>query len=158
MASVPLPMAPLTLNLSAAKASLFINSSSNNPPINSLCTVGLDKLGTNPKRLRSFVCRAASVTFRDLDADDFRHPLDRQVKCRLCYRYSCFCFCLPIIKKKKQIYSVLAKKQVDFGLLMFNSYVAQNTLLLRAIPGLNDIGKALLGKCFCLRTMVVAVM
>ncbi|XP_009784301.1 plastoglobule-localized metallopeptidase 48, chloroplastic isoform X2 [Nicotiana sylvestris] len=98
MASVPLPMAPLTLNLSAAKASLFINSSSNNPPINSLCTVGLDKLGTNPKRLRSFVCRAASVTFRDLDADDFRHPLDRQ-----------------------------------------------NTLLLRAIPGLNDIGKALLG-------------
>lgn len=45
-----------------------------------------------------FVCRAASLPFRDLDADDFRHPLDRQ-----------------------------------------------NTLLLRAIPGLKDIGKALLG-------------
>ncbi|MCE3050883.1 hypothetical protein HAX54_048350, partial [Datura stramonium] len=56
------------------------------------------KLGTNQGFSLS-VCRAgaASVTFRDLDADDFRHPLDRQ-----------------------------------------------NTLLLRAIPGLNDIGKALL--------------
>ncbi|GAB4847971.1 Plastoglobule-localized metallopeptidase 48, chloroplastic [Ancistrocladus abbreviatus] len=46
-------------------------------------------------------CRAAaasSVVFRDLDADDFRHPLDRQ-----------------------------------------------NTLLLRAIPGVNEVGKALLG-------------
>nr|XP_016438714.1 PREDICTED: protease HtpX homolog [Nicotiana tabacum] len=94
MASVPLPMAVAPLNLS----SLFINSSSNNPPISSLCTVGFKQLETNPKRLRSFVRRAASVTFRDLDADDFRHPLDRQ-----------------------------------------------NTLLLRAIPGLNDIGKALLG-------------
>ncbi|MQM19347.1 hypothetical protein Taro_052349 [Colocasia esculenta] len=41
---------------------------------------------------------AGSVVFRDLDADDFRHPLDKQ-----------------------------------------------NTLLLRAIPGLNEFGKALLG-------------
>ncbi|KAI4350511.1 hypothetical protein L6164_004961 [Bauhinia variegata] len=44
------------------------------------------------------VCRAAPVAFRDLDADDFRHPLDKQ-----------------------------------------------NTLILRAIPGLNELGKALLG-------------
>lgn len=47
------------------------------------------------------VCKAdssPSVSFRYLDADDFRHPLDKQ-----------------------------------------------NTLLLRAIPGLNEIGKALLG-------------
>ncbi|KVI02397.1 Peptidase M48, partial [Cynara cardunculus var. scolymus] len=49
------------------------------------------------------VCKAASpssssLSFRYLDADDFRHPLDKQ-----------------------------------------------NTLLLRAIPGLNEIGKALLG-------------
>lgn len=51
------------------------------------------------KRHKIFVCQAASsVAIRDLDADDFRHPLDRQ-----------------------------------------------NTLLLRAIPGLNEIGKALLG-------------
>lgn len=28
---------------------------------------------------RDFVCRAAAVVFRNLDADDFRHPLDRQV-------------------------------------------------------------------------------
>ncbi|KAF7801698.1 protease HtpX-like protein isoform X1 [Senna tora] len=44
------------------------------------------------------VCRVASVAFRDLDADDFRHPLDQQ-----------------------------------------------NTVILRAIPGLNELGKALLG-------------
>ncbi|KAL7608682.1 plastoglobule-localized metallopeptidase 48, chloroplastic [Lactuca sativa] len=52
--------------------------------------------------LQISVCKAASSSsplfFRDLDADDFRHPLDKQ-----------------------------------------------NTLLLRAIPGLNEIGKALLG-------------
>ncbi|XP_057983458.1 plastoglobule-localized metallopeptidase 48, chloroplastic isoform X2 [Malania oleifera] len=51
--------------------------------------------------LRVSVCRAAaasSVVFRDLDADDFRHPLDKQ-----------------------------------------------NTLIMRAIPGLNEVVKALLG-------------
>lgn len=59
--------------------------------------------------IRFCICRAASssssaatgaaaVVFGDLDADDFRHPLDKQ-----------------------------------------------NTLLLRAIPGLNEIGKAILG-------------
>ncbi|KAL9276969.1 hypothetical protein ACSQ67_025483 [Phaseolus vulgaris] len=51
------------------------------------------KIGSLP------VCRISSaVAFRDLDADDFRHPLDQQ-----------------------------------------------NTLILRAIPGLNELGKALLG-------------
>ncbi|XP_071694038.1 plastoglobule-localized metallopeptidase 48, chloroplastic [Rutidosis leptorrhynchoides] len=54
------------------------------------------------KRIQISVCKASSssssLSFRDLDADDFRHPLDKQ-----------------------------------------------NTLLLRAIPGLNEIGKALLG-------------
>lgn len=58
--------------------------------------------GTKRRALFS-VCRAeatvkSAVVFRNLDADDFRHPLDKQ-----------------------------------------------NTLLLRAIPGLNEIGKALLG-------------
>ncbi|KMT09091.1 hypothetical protein BVRB_6g131990 [Beta vulgaris subsp. vulgaris] len=57
----------------------------------------------NP-RINVSVCRASSaassssVVFRNLDADDFRHPLDQQ-----------------------------------------------NTLILRAIPGLNEIGKAILG-------------
>ncbi|KAF0933619.1 hypothetical protein E2562_018857 [Oryza meyeriana var. granulata] len=53
-----------------------------------------------PRReiIRRISARAASVAARGLDADDFRHPLDKQ-----------------------------------------------NTLLLRAIPGLNDMGKALLG-------------
>uniref|UniRef100_A0A5B6Z8S5 Peptidase M48 domain-containing protein n=1 Tax=Davidia involucrata TaxID=16924 RepID=A0A5B6Z8S5_DAVIN len=50
------------------------------------------------RRIRVSVFKAASVAFRDLDADDFRHPLDKQ-----------------------------------------------NTLILRAIPGLNELGKALLG-------------
>ncbi|KAK6928530.1 Peptidase M48, partial [Dillenia turbinata] len=56
------------------------------------------------RRARISVCRASSpsssssaVVFRNLDADDFRHPLDKQ-----------------------------------------------NTLILRAIPGLNELGKALL--------------
>ncbi|KAF3965576.1 hypothetical protein ACB098_01G247600 [Castanea mollissima] len=56
----------------------------------------------NRTRIRVSVCRAASpspsLVFRNLDADDFRHPLDKQ-----------------------------------------------NTLILRAIPGLNELGKALLG-------------
>ncbi|KAM5582001.1 hypothetical protein ABKV19_010957 [Rosa sericea] len=43
-------------------------------------------------------CRASSVVFRNLDADEFRHPLDKQ-----------------------------------------------NTLILRAIPGLTEVGKVLLG-------------
>ncbi|XP_077228024.1 peptidase family M48 family protein [Tasmannia lanceolata] len=48
--------------------------------------------------VRVSICRAASVAFRDLQPDDFRHPLDQQ-----------------------------------------------NTMLLRTIPGLNELGKALLG-------------
>ncbi|XP_038714799.1 uncharacterized protein LOC120008523 isoform X2 [Tripterygium wilfordii] len=47
---------------------------------------------------RVTVCSAAPVVFHNLDADDFRHPLDKQ-----------------------------------------------NTLILRVIPGLNDLGKAILG-------------
>ncbi|XP_041005829.1 protease HtpX homolog [Juglans microcarpa x Juglans regia] len=58
---------------------------------------GFKTSGKN-SRIRVSVCRAASVVFHDLDADDFRHPLDKQ-----------------------------------------------NTLILRAIPGLNELGKALLG-------------
>ncbi|KAA8548233.1 hypothetical protein F0562_004506 [Nyssa sinensis] len=50
------------------------------------------------RRIRVSVVKATSVVFRNLDADDFRHPLDKQ-----------------------------------------------NTLILRAIPGLNELGKALLG-------------
>ncbi|XP_052197977.1 plastoglobule-localized metallopeptidase 48, chloroplastic [Diospyros lotus] len=64
--------------------------------------VCLSQTGFGPmkqkQRVSVSVCRAASVVFRNLDADDFRHPLDKQ-----------------------------------------------NTLILRAIPGLNELGKALLG-------------
>ncbi|KAL8139964.1 hypothetical protein V2J09_005985 [Rumex salicifolius] len=52
----------------------------------------------SPIKSRGFSCRAASVVFRNLDADDFRHPLDRR-----------------------------------------------NTLLLKAIPGLNDFIRTLIG-------------
>lgn len=66
-----------------------------------------NKFGSFKKnRIQISVCKSSAtsstsaslLSFRDLDADDFRHPLDKQ-----------------------------------------------NTLLLRAIPGLNEIGKALLG-------------
>lgn len=55
-------------------------------------------LAKKNQRVRVSVCRASSLFIRNLDADDFRHPLDKQ-----------------------------------------------NTLILRAIPGLNELGKALLG-------------
>ncbi|KAI7736165.1 hypothetical protein M8C21_015642 [Ambrosia artemisiifolia] len=60
----------------------------------------LKKKNNRYGRIHISVCKAvtSSLSFRDLDADDFRHPLDKQ-----------------------------------------------NTLLLKAIPGLNEIGKALLG-------------
>lgn len=51
-----------------------------------------------PVRKAAATAASSSVVFRDLDADDFRHPLDKQ-----------------------------------------------NTTILRAIPGLNELGKALLG-------------
>lgn len=41
--------------------------------------LGFGNLRKNP-RIRGSVGRAASVVFRDLDADDFRHPLDKQVR------------------------------------------------------------------------------
>ncbi|XP_030443632.2 LOW QUALITY PROTEIN: plastoglobule-localized metallopeptidase 48, chloroplastic [Syzygium oleosum] len=62
-------------------------------------SIGSDPAGRRRGFRRLSVHRAAAaVVFRDLDADDFRHPLDKQ-----------------------------------------------NTLILRAIPGLNDLGRALLG-------------
>ncbi|KAK1306608.1 hypothetical protein QJS10_CPA10g01598 [Acorus calamus] len=62
--------------------------------------VGSLALRYGPRKRRSSGIKvlASSVAFKDLDADDFRHPLDKQ-----------------------------------------------NTLLLRTIPGLNELGKALLG-------------
>ncbi|XP_049393628.1 uncharacterized protein LOC125858007 isoform X2 [Solanum stenotomum] len=43
------------------------------------CKIKPPITGFRKQRLSLFVCRAASLTFRDLDADDFRHPLDRQL-------------------------------------------------------------------------------
>ncbi|XP_022883922.1 uncharacterized protein LOC111400764 [Olea europaea var. sylvestris] len=93
MASIPLP----TLYLSAKFSPISLRSTARNKSAFNSFAVKFTLLNSNP-RSHKYVCRAASVVFRDLDADDFRHPLDRQ-----------------------------------------------NTLLLRAIPGLNEIGKALLG-------------
>ncbi|XVF16202.1 hypothetical protein REPUB_Repub10bG0011600 [Reevesia pubescens] len=62
-------------------------------------SVGYESVKKRNGRTRvSVYSRASPLVFRDLDADDFRHPLDKQ-----------------------------------------------NTLILRAIPGLNDLGRALLG-------------
>lgn len=94
MASIPLSslcvsQKPKSLSFSfVASDSLRFGSSS---------SLGFDSSRKN-RGVRISLCRAASVVFRDLDADDFRHPLDKQ-----------------------------------------------NTLILRAIPGLNDLAKVLLG-------------
>ncbi|KAK4746676.1 hypothetical protein SAY87_025713 [Trapa incisa] len=97
MASIPLPP---PVALSTHKPSLhglgFKRLSSSGARLASSLLVLKTENGR--RRVRSSVCRASAVVFRDLDADDFRHPLDKQ-----------------------------------------------NTLILRAIPGLNDLGKALLG-------------
>ncbi|KAF2316421.1 hypothetical protein GH714_041762 [Hevea brasiliensis] len=41
-------------------------------------SVGFSSIKKN-RGFRVSVCRAAAVVFRDLDADDFRHPLDKQL-------------------------------------------------------------------------------
>ncbi|XP_011098886.1 uncharacterized protein LOC105177426 isoform X1 [Sesamum indicum] len=95
MAAIPLPSLNCSEKLSPIS---FYFSTTNKPLISFPGGFKLKPLKSKP-RSKAFVCRAASsVAIRDLDADDFRHPLDRQ-----------------------------------------------NTLILRAIPGLNEIGKALLG-------------
>ncbi|KAF8369409.1 hypothetical protein HHK36_032579 [Tetracentron sinense] len=83
--------------LSWKPSSLFIDSVSTDRSRFNSSSSGFRSI---KKRLdnRICVCSAASVVFRNLDANDFQHPLDKQ-----------------------------------------------NTLLLRAIPGLNYIGRALLG-------------
>ncbi|OWM71434.1 hypothetical protein CDL15_Pgr005621 [Punica granatum] len=98
MASVPLSP---PLALSPHRPSLLLGLSVRGPS-SSHTRFGSSQLrlkqASGHRIVRPLVCRAAAVVFRDLDADDFMHPLDKQ-----------------------------------------------NTLLLRAIPGLNEFGKALLG-------------
>ncbi|XP_044503046.1 protease HtpX homolog [Mangifera indica] len=98
MAFVSLSSSSLFLSRKPLPLSFSYGVSSDKLSFGSL-SPGSFKYGTIKKCQRHGVCRAASsVVFRDLDADDFRHPLDKQ-----------------------------------------------NTLILRAIPGLNELGKALLG-------------
>ncbi|XP_068646198.1 plastoglobule-localized metallopeptidase 48, chloroplastic [Aristolochia californica] len=93
--SLPLHMATLFLSSSciSLKPNLLTLTFSDPPQ-----SVFSSRCRLNGKRYLPLRCRAAAVVFRDLQADDFRHPLDKQ-----------------------------------------------NTLLLRSIPGLNELGKALLG-------------
>lgn len=76
MASIPLSslcvsQKPKSLSFSfVASDSLRFGSSS---------LLGFESSRKN-RGIRVSVCRAASVVFRDLDADDFRHPLDKQVR------------------------------------------------------------------------------
>ncbi|KAJ0111485.1 hypothetical protein Patl1_03028 [Pistacia atlantica] len=98
MASVSLSSSSLFLSRKPLTLNFSYGVSSDKLSFGSLST-GSFKFGTIKNGQRLCVCRAASsVVFRDLDADDFRHPLDKQ-----------------------------------------------NTLILRAIPGLSEVGKALLG-------------
>lgn len=128
------------------------------------------------ERRRSRVLAVVSrVVFRDLDADDFRHPLDKQVGSflisqaklarswlqsmisfsRLLVKFwsISFCFepgevsnfCFPLVGSIFNWLFYIAK--ISFcSMSNFVAYVCvQNTLLLRTIPGLNELGKALLG-------------
>ncbi|XP_030544647.1 protease HtpX homolog [Rhodamnia argentea] len=93
-------MASATLSfLALPQRPRALSSGFRHPSVFGLSSVSIGSNSVGRRRgFRFSVCRAAAVVFRDLDADDFRHPLDKQ-----------------------------------------------NTLILRAIPGLNDVGKALLG-------------
>lgn len=51
---------------------------SNQLRLSTYSTVGF-RTTKRSRKVGITVCRAASVVFRDLDADDFRHPLDQQV-------------------------------------------------------------------------------
>ncbi|GAV64275.1 Peptidase_M48 domain-containing protein [Cephalotus follicularis] len=89
-------MASLSLSLLSSTLIFGYGVSGNKLSFNS-SSIGFGSI-IKQRRIRLSALRASSVVFRGLDADDFRHPLDKQ-----------------------------------------------NTLILRAIPGLNEVGKALLG-------------
>ncbi|XP_033129174.1 protease HtpX isoform X2 [Brassica rapa] len=99
--SVSAPVLPLCFHQSGEQSSrlAYIQQKRLSPGRNSRSSIGFGAEKVRKSRVRAPVCRAVPpLLFKDLDADDFRHPLDKQ-----------------------------------------------NTLLLRAIPGLNEFGKALLG-------------
>ncbi|XP_075499228.1 plastoglobule-localized metallopeptidase 48, chloroplastic [Primulina tabacum] len=96
MAAIPIPTLYSGEKLSPIS---FCSHATNKHTIKISGSFQFKRLRKSTRRGNDIFCRAASlVVIRDLDADEFRHPLDRQ-----------------------------------------------NTLILRAIPGLNEIGKALLG-------------
>ncbi|KAJ0433229.1 putative CAAX prenyl protease 1 [Helianthus annuus] len=139
-----------------------------------LFTSSYAKFGSLKKNpIQISVCKAvvsSSLSFRDLDADDFRHPLDKQNTLLLkaipglneigkallgCVRRSLL-FTSSYAKfgsLKKNPIQISVCKAVVSSSLSFRDLDAddfrhpldkQNTLLLKAIPGLNEIGKALL--------------
>ncbi|XP_059641813.1 plastoglobule-localized metallopeptidase 48, chloroplastic [Cornus florida] len=89
---------PSSLSFYWKPSTLFFNLNSANKSSLRLPPIGFGSIKKKNRKIRVSLSGATSVVFRDLDADDFRHPLDKQ-----------------------------------------------NTLILRAIPGLNELGKALLG-------------
>lgn len=137
MASIPLP----TLYLSAKFSPISLRSTARNKSAFNSFAVKFTLLNSNP-RSHKYVCRAASVVFRDLDADDFRHPLDRQVIDVIPWGTNflpCSVFLSGTVDGFHDNFWTLR------CLFVHQFIVVQNTLLLRAIPGLNEIGKALLG-------------
>lgn len=81
MAAVPLSSSSLFLSQKPTTTLSFSYGVSTDK-LNRSSFRGSDKFGTVKQSRRDrlvSVCRAASVVFRDLDADDFRHPLDKQV-------------------------------------------------------------------------------
>ena len=78
--------------------------------------------------------RASPAAARGLDADDFRHPLDKQAS-----------LLFPSVYTVRLRDGNMACNFPSSEKFTLSSLLRQNTLLLRAIPGLNDVGKALLG-------------
>lgn len=75
MASVSLPSFLSPLNSNTLSSSFVVSAKPKLPS----SPAGFWTVKLKSPRTNAVVCRAASVVFRDLDADDFRHPLDKQV-------------------------------------------------------------------------------
>lgn len=111
-----------------------------------------ERVQKNHQKLGSVVCRPGyTLAFQDLDADDFRHPLDKQVSVDFAFlrsdgtkrrRFENESFILVSAFSSVLLYVFLGALLMICGLIFFN---VQNTLLLRAIPGLNELGKSLIG-------------
>lgn len=80
--SVSAPILPLCFHQSGEQSSRlgYIQQKRLSSGRNSRSSIGFGAEKVRKSRVRAPVCRAVPpLLFKDLDADDFRHPLDKQV-------------------------------------------------------------------------------